>query len=154
MFERTAEFQENRKLLFSSIVDLMGLVALKIHPSVHAGYQARQQELGVTFKAICDKLQRVEVQVSRELVRVIARPLHEILDATGGSWPPLLPGYRVKIVDGNHLRRTDRRLKELIARNAAPLPGQCLVVLDPQRKLAIDVLPCEDGHAQERALLP
>lgn len=154
MFERTAEFQENRKLLFSSMVDLMGLVALKIHPSVHAGYQARQQELGVTFKAICDKLQRMEVQVSRELVREIARPIAEIVDSTGGVWPEFLPGYYSKILDGNHLRRTERRLKELSSRNVAPLPGQCLVVLDPQRKLAIDVLPCEDGHAQERSLLP
>jgi hypothetical protein len=38
--------------------------------------------------------------------------------------------------------------------NAAPLPGHCLVVLDPQSKLVIDVFPCEDAHAQERTLLP
>lgn len=154
LFERTAELQANRKLLFSSMVDLMGLVALQIHPSVHAAYQTRQQELGVTFKAICDKLQRMETKVSRELVRDIGKLLIEVLDSTGGAWPELLPGYRVKIVDGNHLQRTQRRLKELSARNVAPLPGQCLVVLDPQRKLAVDVLPCEDGHAQERSLLP
>ncbi len=154
LFERTAELQANRKLLFSSMVDLMGLVALQIHPSVHAAYQTRQQELGVTFKAICDKLQRMETKVSRELVRDVGKLLIEILDSTGGAWPELLPGYRVKIVDGNHLHRTQRRLKELSARNVAPLPGQCLVVLDPQRKLAVDVLPCEDGHAQERSLLP
>jgi IS4 transposase len=29
-----------------------------------------------------------------------------------------------------------------------------LVVLDPSLMLAIDVFPCEDGHAQERSLLP
>jgi hypothetical protein len=28
------------------------------------------------------------------------------------------------------------------------------VVLDPQTKLAIDVFPCEDAHAQERTLIP
>jgi IS4 transposase len=66
----------------------------------------------------------------------------------------LLPGYRVKIIDGNHLRRTQRRIKELGELNAAPLPGHCLVVLDPQLKLAMDVFPCEDAHAQERSLLP
>jgi hypothetical protein len=38
--------------------------------------------------------------------------------------------------------------------NAAPLPGQALVVFDPQYRLVVDVLPCEDGHAQERSLLP
>jgi len=34
------------------------------------------------------------------------------------------------------------------------LPGHCVVILDPQLKLAIDVIPCEDAHAQERSLLP
>lgn len=154
LFEETATSQTNRNLLFSSIADLMGLVALKIHPSVHAGYQAGRQELGVTVKAIYDKLQRMEPNVSRELVRDTADRLREIVLQTGGAWPELLPGYRVKIVDGNHLRRTQKRLLELRDRNVAPLPGQCLVVLDPQTKLAIDVLPCEDGHAQERSLSP
>ena len=28
------------------------------------------------------------------------------------------------------------------------------MILDPQLKLAIDVIPCEDAHAQERSLLP
>jgi hypothetical protein len=67
---------------------------------------------------------------------------------------PLVSGYRVKIIDGNHFRRTERRLRELRAMNAAPLPGQALAVLDPQARLMIDMFPCEDGHAQERSLLP
>jgi hypothetical protein len=33
------------------------------------------------------------------------------------------------------------------------LPGHSLVVLDPRLMLATDVVPCEDGHAQERSLL-
>jgi len=33
-----------------------------------------------------------------------------------------------------------------------PLPGQTLVVLDPEWSWIIDVLPCEDGHAQERSM--
>jgi hypothetical protein len=32
------------------------------------------------------------------------------------------------------------------------LPGQSLVVLDPELMLVTDVIPCEDGHAQERSL--
>jgi hypothetical protein len=36
---------------------------------------------------------------------------------------------------------------------AGPLPGQTLVVLDPALGLAIDAIPCDDGHAQERSLL-
>lgn len=33
-------------------------------------------------------------------------------------------------------------------------PWKSLVVLDPVLGLAIDIFPCEDGHAQERSLLP
>jgi hypothetical protein len=35
---------------------------------------------------------------------------------------------------------------------AGPLPGHALVVLDPSLMLATDIVPCEDGHAQERSL--
>ena len=42
---------------------------------------------------------------------------------------------------------------ELRQIGSAPLPGKSLVVLDPTLMLAVDVFPCEDGHAQERSLL-
>ena len=71
----------------------------------------------------------------------------------GGALPDLLPGYRVKILDGNCLAKTEHRLQELRTVAAGPLPGKSLVVLDPALMLAIDVFPCEDGHTQERALL-
>lgn len=154
LFERTAEHQTNKELMFSTVADIMGLVACKIHPSVHAGYQAKREEIHVTAKALYDKLQRMEGNISRRVVRDTASRMGEIIEKTGGVLPELVPGYRVKILDGNHLRRTQRRIKELRALNAAPLPGHCVVILDPQLKLAIDVIPCEDAHAQERTLLP
>lgn len=154
LFEQTAQCQENKTLLFSTVADIMGLVALKIQPSVHAAYQARQAEIGVTAKALYDKLQRTEPGVSQMLVRDSGARLRDMLGKLKVQQRELVPGYRVKIVDGNHLRRTQRRLSELRLLNAAPLPGQCLVVLDPQARLMIDVFPCEDGHAQERTLLP
>jgi len=67
---------------------------------------------------------------------------------------PLLRGYRTKIIDGNHLAATERRIGELRTLGSAPLPGFVLVVLEPDRMLATDVFPCEDGHAQERSVLP
>src|SRR4051812_36741300 len=70
-----------------------------------------------------------------------------------GARAPLLPGYHVKILDGNHLAGTEHRLKELRTIRAGALPGHALVVLDPRLMLATDVIPCEDGHAQERSLL-
>jgi IS4 transposase len=154
LFERTAAQQENKCLMFSTVADIMGLVACKIHPSVHAAYQAKKEEVAVTAKALYDKLQRMESNVSRQVVRQTAGPMEEIIRKTGGWLPELVPGYRVKVLDGNHLRRTQRRIGVLRELNAAPLPGHCAVILDPQLKLAIDVIPCEDAHAQERSLLP
>jgi hypothetical protein len=48
LFERTAEVQYTRELLFSSVVDLRGQVVLGIQPSVHAAYQAQAEQLGGT----------------------------------------------------------------------------------------------------------
>jgi hypothetical protein len=154
LFEGAAERQENKRLMFSTVADIMGLVACKIHPSVHAGYQAKKEEVAVTAKAFYDKLQRLETNVSRTVVRDTAGRMAKIIRATGAVLPEPVPGYRVKVLDGNHLRRTQRRIGKLRELNAAPLPGHCAVILDPQLKLAIDVIPCEDAHAQERTLLP
>jgi hypothetical protein len=154
LFEDSAQRQANKRLMFSTVADIMGLVACKIHPSVHAAYQARQEEVGVTAKALYDKLQRMERNVSRHVVRETASRMGQVIEKTGGALPEPLPGYRVKILDANHLRRTQRRIQELRELNAAPLPGHCTVILDPRLKLVIDVIPCEDAHAQERSLSP
>jgi hypothetical protein len=71
----------------------------------------------------------------------------------GGTLPPLLPGYRIKILDGNCLEATEDRIRELRGTAAGPLPGKSLVVLDPSLKLLVEVFGCEDGYTQERALL-
>ncbi|MBA2245691.1 MAG: transposase [Gemmatimonadetes bacterium] len=60
----------------------------------------------------------------------------------------------MKILDGNALAATERRLRETRASTAGPLPGKALVVLEPELGLLSDVFCCEDGHAQERSLLP
>ena len=154
IFEENAEQQYVGDLLFSTVADIMGSVVCKVHPSVNAAYRDRKESIGVSVNSVYDKLQGIETAVSRALVRQTASQMRAIIEATGGVRKPLLRGYRTKIVDGNHLRRTDRRIGELRELNVAPLPGKTLVVLDPQFRLLLDVLLCEDGHAQERTLLP
>ena len=143
-------------LLFSTLVEIMGLVATRVQPSVHAVYQTKvaSAEIAVTVKAVYDKLQRIRGGVSQALLRQTAARTKNILKKMGDPPADPLPGYNVRILDGNHMRRTQRRLKVLRTVNAAPLPGHSLVVLDPQWKLVVDVFPCEDAHAQERSLLP
>jgi hypothetical protein len=101
---------------------------------------------------VYNKMNGMEPDVSAGLVRHTSEQLHPVITTMEGQLPDLLPGYRLKILDGNHLAATERRLKVLRRSKAGPLPGQCLVVLDPALMQAIDVIPCEDGHAQERSL--
>jgi hypothetical protein len=154
LFERTAEVQYTRELLFSSVVDLMGQVVLGAQPTVHAAYQAQAEKLGVSDQAVYDKLNHVELGVSAELVRDSARQAAPVIRLLHAKLPPLLKGYRTRILDGNHLSASEHRISELRGTWAAPLPGKILVVLDQEFMLASDVFLCEDGHAQERLLLP
>lgn len=153
LFEDVAERQYTRKLLFSSIVDLMGLVVCRIRPAIHAAYQAHAETIDASLRAVYDKLDRTEPGLSAALVRSTAGRLAPVVDAMDGGRSPLLPGYRVKILDGNHLAGTEHRIKELRSIGAGALPGHALVVLDPRLMLVVDVILCEDGHAQERSLL-
>lgn len=153
LFERTAERQYTRDWPFSLLVDLMSQVVLDIQPSVHAAYRAMAKQLGVSDQAVYDKLQHIELKVSAELVRDSARQAQALIQQLHTTAPPLLPGFRAKILDGNHLAATEHRIEELRTTWAAPLPGKLLVVLDQELMLATDVFPCEDGHAQERSLL-
>jgi Transposase DDE domain len=153
LFDQHAQKQYTRELLFSDIVDVMGEVVCGSRASANAAYRAHRKRLGVSRSAFYQKLNGVEPHVSAALTRQTAANLAAVIDQLGGALPDLLPGYRVKILDGNCLAKTEHRLRELRTLAAGPLPGKSLVVLDPALMLVIDVFPCADGHTQERALL-
>lgn len=152
IFEENAKIQYTRELLFSSLIELMSLVVCGIHPSVNAAYRAKAQQLNVSRTAVYDKLNGVESGVSAAIVTETGIPMASLIEFVGGKSPPLLPGYKIRVLDGNCLEKTDHRLKVLRTIGAGALPGKSLVVLDPELRLAINVFPCEDGHAQERSL--
>lgn len=152
LFEETAVVQYTRTLPFSTIADVMGDVVFNVHPSVRASLQERIDSLPVTTRAFYMKLNGIESEVSAVLVRDSVRQLAPVIRKLGGQ-TPLLPDYNLRILDGNHFAATEHRILETRGETAAPLPGQALTVLDPDLRLAIDVFPCEDGHAQERSLL-
>lgn len=153
VFEGAAELQYTRELLFSNVVDLMSLVVMRTRSSVNAAYRKFRGEVGVSIQAVYDKLKGIETQTSRGLVRYTAQEAAAAIDHMQGTRTPLLPRYRVKILDGNHLAGTDHRLDVLKGTKAGALPGQSLVLLDPEYMLVADIFLCEDGHAQERSFL-
>jgi hypothetical protein len=115
-------------LLFSSLVNLLSLVVCGIHPSVNAAYKAEAEALNVTRGALYQKLNGVEIEVSAALLRETAHELGQLIQQIGGQPPALLPGYQVRILDGNALTATEHRLKVLRSVGAAALPGKSLVV--------------------------
>jgi len=153
IFERVSDRQYTRALLFSTTFDLMSSVVCGSHKSLHSAYQASAAEIGVSVTSIYNKVNGIETETSASLVRYSAEAIQPIIEKMGGTLPPLLPGYRVKILDGNCIEASEHRIRELRRTAAGPLPGKSLVVLDPELKLMIGVFPCEDGHTQERALL-
>lgn len=153
LFDDTAERGYTKELLFSTTVDLMSLVVCGKAIHVQSAFGQIRDRVPVTLKSVYEKLQHIETGVSAGLVSHVASRCHGLISELGGACQPLLPGYRVRIIDGNHLAATQKRLKVTRGHTAGVLPGQCLAVLDPAMMLVSDVIPCEDGHTQERALL-
>ena len=154
MFLTTAKRQRPGELLFSSVVDLLAMVASGSRKSVNDAYRARKEQFTVSVTSVYNKLNGVEAEVSRQMVRQTAMRMAEVVQRLEPRRTPLLRGWRTKIIDGNHLAATEHRIGELRTLGGGPLPGFALVVLEPDRMLATDVFPCEDGHAQERSVLP
>ena len=152
-FTWTAQKQYTRTVLFSTVYDVLSQVVFRIKPSVRAAYRDQEDKVGASLISLYNKLNGVETHTSAELVRYSASgltPLIEQLDGARVSW---LPGYRVKIVDGNCIEASERRLKAWREVQGGALPGKSLVVYEPAHGLVRDVFPCEDGHAQERSML-
>ena len=152
-YERTAEKQYTRELLFSTVYDLMSQVVFCVQPSVRAAYLAHDADVGTSIVSVYNKLNGLETRTSAELVRYSAREFVPLIAHMGGERAPWLDGYRVKIVDGNCLEASEHRLTALREATGRALPGKSLVVYEPTHGLVTDVFPCEDGHAQERSLL-
>lgn len=155
VFENHANHQYTRELLFSTVTDIMCQVVCRIQPSVHAAYKHLRQyeQIAVSVKALHDKLAHVEPDTMRGLVQHTATAVAAVLQHLGDPPASALPGYEVRIVDGNHLEGTEHRLASLRDVSGGALPGVVLAVLNPQAQLIEDVVVSEDGHAQECTLL-
>ncbi len=154
IFEDARRRQYAKQLLFSQIVAVMAAVATRTRTSVHAAYLALKDRLGASAAALYEKLNHTEPETASALVRQTAADAGKVIDAMPAAKKEVLPDLEVFYLDGNHLAATEHRLAELRVTREGPLPGQSLALLDAQRELIVEVVPCEDGHAQERSLLP
>ena len=153
-FEQVAQAQYTRTLLFSSVYELMTQVVLRQRGSVRAAWLAAEGSTGVSLAALYGKLNALEVGTSAALVAYSAERAGDLI----AQWPQgrqagLLEGVAVRMLDGNCLDGRQHRLRVTRESTASALPGKALAVFDPATETITTIVPCEDGHAQERALL-
>ena len=67
-FEQVAQAQYTKKLLFSSVYELMTQVVLRQSSSVRAAWLAGEGKTGVSLAALYDKLNGLELGTSAALV--------------------------------------------------------------------------------------
>ncbi|WP_006787666.1 transposase [Thiorhodospira sibirica] len=152
-FDANSEQQYTRNLLFSSLFRLMTKVVLRQQTSIYAAYPADKESIPVSVTSVYNKLNGLSIETSAQWVTYGAEQASALIDELDGAREPLLPGFRVKVLDGNCLGAREHRLKETRHHKAAPLPGKTLAVFDPAKELIIALYPCEDAYTQERALL-
>ena len=153
VFHENAELQYERTLLFSALTRMMASVVLGTQESINAAHKKMTDEISVSVTAVYNKLQRIEPQTITATVRYCYQQTVEVCQQIGGVKRNDLPGYATRILDGNHISKTEHRIKETRDLVAGPLPGKSLVVFDPRYDAVCDFFPIEDGHAQELSAL-
>ena len=119
-FENVDERQYTRTLLFSLVVDVMGLVVTRLHTGVNAAFLALAETIGdgdqvgrqQTRQPRTDPLGRVR----RHHCRTDGDDRHD----DGRRPAPAASGLPIRILDGNHLAATEHRIKEFA--RCAPEP--------------------------------
>jgi hypothetical protein len=113
VLEEHSASQYTRELLFSTVVELMSLVALGLRPSLHAAAQGGKASPPASITALYDKVNRVEPAVVRALVAGSAKRLAPVMKPLRRASEPPLPGWKIRIIDGSHLPGSEKRLAPL-----------------------------------------
>jgi hypothetical protein len=153
IFRDHKERQLESPVLFSSLIQLLTPVVCGGKPSVHASYQEREEQLGVSKQAVYDKLQGIEPAVSSALIEMPAAELARVLVKAKATKPDPVPGYHTFVIDGKRLDGTEHRLEETRWMNSSPLPGTVLAMLDTRLEMFVAVVCDPDAYACERKVV-
>lgn len=157
LFQEHAPEQYTRELTIDALVRLLIQVSAGTRASVYAAYQADQAldqpSITTSYQAVYGKIGRLNPAVSAAVVRHSGACCGQLLELLPAVRAEPLPGYRLRVLDGNVLAGTEHRLTPLRQWLNACLPGKSLVVYEPGLGLVTDVVLCEDAYTQERLLL-
>ena len=91
------------------------------HPSVCSSYQADAGAVAASLTAVYDKPHRIEdTSPALPVEQTVAR----LVEQVGGLYPESVPGYHMRILDGNRLAASSNRLPETRHESAAPCRGR------------------------------
>jgi hypothetical protein len=153
VFEQSRSRQYDDTIKFPTVAMSMAEIALGTIKNRNQAYRQYKEELQTSAVAYYGKLNRTEPSISEGMVRYSARRACELLDHLDFQPWDVLPGYRCLSFDGNHLQKTEKRLKETRGLCAAPLPGTVVARFDHQTGLFDQAYLLEDAHAQEATVL-
>jgi Transposase DDE domain len=153
VFEDSRSRQHTRQLLFSQRARTIADVVLGLANSPHQAYKRHRQQLRVSTTAFYNKLNRVEPSVCEAMVRHAHHKARLLQTALGITGEEPIAGYRTRLLDGNHLQKTEHRIDELRSQAAAPLPGTVVATMEFHSRLFDHVYLLEDAHAQESSVL-
>lgn len=153
VFEQNRSQQYDDTIKFSTIAISMAEIALGTVENRNQAYRKYKDQLQTSAVAYYGKLNRTEPQISEAVVRYSADQAAVLLAHLDFEPWDVLPGYRCFSLDGNHLQKTQKRLKETRGLCAAPLPGTVVARFDHQTGLFDQVYLLEDAHAQESTVL-
>ncbi len=128
----------------------LGQIALGTVENRNQAYRKYKDELQTSAVAYYGKLNRTEPQISEAVVRYSAEQAAGLLAHLDFQPWDVLPGYRCFSLDGNHLQKTQKRLKETRGLCAAPLPGTIVGRFDHQTGLFDQAYVLEDARRKSR----
>jgi Transposase DDE domain len=153
VFSECRQRQYEGEIKFSALAASVADVALSFCENFNQAYKKNKEALAASVVAYYGKLNRVEPAISEGVVRFAGRKASELFQALGVTTQTVVPGYKCSALDGNHLRKSEKRIDELRGLSAAALPGTVVAKFNLQEQLFERAYLLEDAHAQECTVL-
>jgi hypothetical protein len=157
-----ALFEKHRKRCYEGLLSFSMLVylvrdALLVHegfalPSLQRA--AANGELPVLIGSVYPKLARMEVEVSKALLRESSMKMIGLFDHPQSPLPRSLDRFRVIVFDGHSIKYVRRQLKALRPLRGKLVGGKLLVGQDVRTGIALAMDACEDADRNDAPLVP